>query len=363
MCQAQKGLLNARPPTSYCGVTPRRLKEICGRYKDLRIALVGDICLDRYFEIDPARQEISIETNLPVHNVMRVRCQPGAAGTILNNLVALGVGTIYPAAIIGDDGEGFELRRALQKLRGVEVGWLVQSPERRTFTYSKPLLMHPGKAPEELNRLDIKNWTETPQALQAEIARSVRALAREVDAMILLDQVDIADTGVITSTVLDAVAEIARANPHLLILADSRRSLRNFPKISYKMNASEMALYFGRSGSFSPTQVREHLPQLARETRKHVFVSMSQHGILGAAGGQIEQVPALPLRGEIDIVGAGDAVTANIATALSAGATLRETLQIAQLAASIVIHQLGTTGTANREQLSSLLVESPFIED
>ena len=42
--------------------------------------------------IDPARQEISIETGLPVHNIVRVRCQPGAAGTILNNIVALGVG-------------------------------------------------------------------------------------------------------------------------------------------------------------------------------------------------------------------------------------------------------------------------------
>jgi rfaE bifunctional protein kinase chain/domain len=364
--------LNAPPPFSCCrfpgalsyrAVTPQRLREITQRFQQLRVALIGDICLDRYFEIDPARQEISIETNLPVHNVTRVRCQPGGAGTILNNLVALGVNTIYPAAILGDDGEGFELRRALQRLRGVEVGFLVQSPERRTFTYSKPLLMHIGRGPEELNRLDIKNWSETPKALQDEIARSVRALASEVDAIILLDQVDIADTGVITSTVLDAVAEVARARPELLILADSRRSLRSFPKISYKMNASEMALYFGRGGSLSPTQVRERIGQLARETGKHVFVSMSQHGMTAAHAGVIEQAPALPLRGEIDIVGAGDAVTANITAALSAGATLRETLQLAQLAASIVIHQLGTTGTANPEQLEALLVQSPFIED
>src|SRR3954471_14030302 len=130
-----------------------RFKEITNRYASLRVAIVGDFCLDRYFDIDPARQEISIETNLAVHNVVRVRCQPGAAGTILNNLVALGVGTIYPAAIIGTDGEGFELRRALQKAPGVKLDHLLETPQRPTFTYSKPLLMHKNRAPEELNRL------------------------------------------------------------------------------------------------------------------------------------------------------------------------------------------------------------------
>src|SRR6185503_6233838 len=147
-------------------VHPHRLEEITSRYSKLRIALVGDVCLDRYFEIDPERQEISIETNLPVHNVTRVRCQPGATGTILNNLVALGVGTIYPVAIIGRDGEGFELRRALQKARGVKLDHLLETPERHTFTYSKPLLIHKNRAPEELNRLDAKNWTTTPEHLQ-----------------------------------------------------------------------------------------------------------------------------------------------------------------------------------------------------
>ena len=69
-----------------------RFAEITGRYPSLRLALVGDFCLDRYLEIDPTREEISIETGLPVRNVVRVRSQPGGAGTILNNLVALGVG-------------------------------------------------------------------------------------------------------------------------------------------------------------------------------------------------------------------------------------------------------------------------------
>jgi rfaE bifunctional protein kinase chain/domain len=332
-----------------------RLAEITARYAGLRIALVGDICLDRYFEIDPGLQEISIETNLPVHNVVRIRCQPGGAGTILNNLVALGVGAIYPAAIIGDDGEGWELRRALKNIPTVRLDHLAVSPERHTFTYSKPLLMHKKGAPEELNRLDTKNWTPTPPQLQTQLADAVRTLAPQVDAMILLDQVDVAETGVITRPVLEAVREVAATHPNLLIIADSRRSLRGYPPVSLKMNATELGLFFDLPGRLSIDEVRQRALDLARRTGKPVFVTLSERGILGAHGEVSELVPTLPVRGEIDIVGAGDSVTANLTAALSAGASLREALQLAQLAASIVIHQLGTTGTASVPQMSELL--------
>src|SRR5512139_1694001 len=133
-------------------MTPERFQTLTSNYPRLRIALVGDFCLDRYLEIDPTRQEASIETGLPVHNVVRVRAQPGGAGTILNNLVALGIGTIYPIGFAGEDGEGFELRRALAAQAGVNLAGFIQTDERRTFTYCKPLVVMPGKPPVELNR-------------------------------------------------------------------------------------------------------------------------------------------------------------------------------------------------------------------
>lgn len=67
-------------------MTPQRVQEITGRYAQLRVAVVGDFCLDRYLEIDSARAERSIETGRTVHNVVRVRALAGGDGTILNNL-------------------------------------------------------------------------------------------------------------------------------------------------------------------------------------------------------------------------------------------------------------------------------------
>jgi rfaE bifunctional protein kinase chain/domain len=340
-------------------MTPERFRELTSRYARLRLVVVGDFCLDRYFEIDPARAEVSIETGLPVHNVTRVRAQPGAAGTILNNLVALGVGRIDPIGFCGDDGEGFELRRALSAMPGVSLDQFVTSPERRTFTYGKPLVIEPGKPPVELNRLDSKNWTPTPEALVARLAESVRIAAREADGLIVLDQVDAPDTGVVTRGLLAAIGEVAAESPSLPMLADSRRGLTGWPALSFKTNAAELAVMLGR-GAVSVEEACGAARDIAVANRRPVFVTLSERGIIGASPeGVVEHVKALPLRGPIDIVGAGDAVTANLITALAAGATLREAIEMAVVASSLVIHQLGTTGTASVSEMAGLLDRLP----
>jgi rfaE bifunctional protein kinase chain/domain len=337
-------------------MNPARFETIAAKYPALRIAVIGDFCLDRYFDIDPARQEISIETGLPVHNIVNVRCQPGGAGTILNNLVALGVGEIYPVGFCGEDGEGWELLRALHAQRGVRMSCFVQTAERRTFTYTKPLVHEPGKAPAELNRLDLKNWTPTPPTVERRLTEALPALAPKLDAMIVLDQVDVAGTGVVTSGVLDSLREVASLHPEMPILADSRRGLKGFPPVIFKMNAAELAALTGADRDSSPAEIGKTAATLAQKNGRIVFVTLSERGMLGASpAGRVEYVPALPVRGEIDIVGAGDAVTANLTAALAAGAELREALELASAAASIVIHQLGTTGTAPVKEIGERL--------
>jgi bifunctional ADP-heptose synthase (sugar kinase/adenylyltransferase) len=181
-----------------------RFSAIAGRYPTLRVAVVGDFFLDRYFRIDPARGETSIETGLPVHNVVEVRDVPGAAGTILNNLVALGIGEVHAVGFCGVDGEGYELRRALSARPGVVLDHFLDAPSRRTPTYGKPLVIEPDGPPRELSRLDLKNWTPTPTDLRRDLAARVGSLADRVDVLLLMDQVEIPDTGVVTRPVLDA---------------------------------------------------------------------------------------------------------------------------------------------------------------
>jgi len=335
---------------------PERFQAITARYSQLRIAIIGDFCLDRYFEINPGLQETSIETKLPVHNIGNVRCQPGGAGTILNNLAALGIGAICPIGFCGDDGEGFELERALGARPGVVMDHFIRTSARRTFTYTKPLLMHKGKPPEELSRLDIKNWAATPPSLQNQLADSALAALQVSNAAILLDQVDLPETGVVTKALLETIAK----TPPALMLADSRRGLRDFPPAVFKMNRAEFSALIGAAPQLSMDQLKDGALALARKNNRPVFITLSEQGLLGAApSGEVAHVAALPVRGEIDIVGAGDAVSANLTAALAAGGTLEEALTLANAAASIVIHQLGTTGTATVEQLRAICLDKP----
>ena len=336
-----------------------RFEAITSLYSKLRIAVIGDFCLDRYLELDPERREVSIETGLPVHNVVNVRAQPGGAGTILNNLVALGIGEIHPVGFCGLDGEGYELRRALASHPGVCLDHFISTALRHTFTYCKPLLMRPGQAPEELNRLDTKNWTPTPAAIEVQIVQAVQALAPAMNALIVLEQVELADTGVVTRGALDALGAIAEEKPALLIIADSRRGLRGYPRLALKMNAAELSALVGLRETPDWPTLQQTVSRLAQEKGRPVFVTLAERGMLGATpDGLVEHVPALPIRGDIDIVGAGDAVTANLASALASGATVREAVELASVAASIVIHQLGTTGAASVAQLRELAIQA-----
>src|SRR2546427_10238881 len=115
------------------------LQQILARLPELTLGVVGDLFLDRYLEIDPVLTEPSLETGLDAYQVVRVRAAAGAAGTVINNLAALGVGRILPLAVVGDDGEGHELRQALDALRFVDPRHLSGTRDRRTPTYTKPM--------------------------------------------------------------------------------------------------------------------------------------------------------------------------------------------------------------------------------
>jgi sugar/nucleoside kinase (ribokinase family) len=170
-----------------------------------------------------------------------------------------------------------------------------------------------------------------------------------------MDQVDVAETGVVTRRVREAAGALARSRPDLLILADSRRGLGEYPSLEFKMNAVELRTLMG-ADKVGLEHVRTAACGLAQRTGRKVFVTMAEEGLMGAEpSGSVHFVPSLPVRGPIDVVGAGDAVTANLTAALASGSSLLEALTLASAAASIVIHQLGTTGTATVGQIEEVL--------
>jgi bifunctional ADP-heptose synthase (sugar kinase/adenylyltransferase) len=304
--------------------------------------VLGDLFLDRYLDIDPALNEPSVETGLTAYQVVRVRSYPGAAGTVINNLAALGVGRIYPIACIGDDGEGYELRQALRALPAVEQGGLVIAPDRRTPTYTKPML-----AKDELNRLDIKNRTPTPDGIQEHLIELLDEAWPQLDALLVLDQVSEVDCGVVTARVRDHVAKLAEDDPAKFVLADSREQIGLFRNVCVKPNQAE----------FTKLASASHPLNNPITSSRPVFVTEGSLGIRFLPAGMTfgvtrgVHIPAYHVSGPIDICGAGDSCSAGIASAMTSGLTHEQAAAFGNLVASITIQQIGVTGTASPDQV------------
>lgn len=333
-------------------LAPDKLDAILRTLPRLTIGLVGDLFLDRYLELVPGSAERSIETGLEAHQVERVRNSPGALGTVMSNLAALGVGLLAPVTVIGDDGHGFDLLRAVRRLP-VDVTNIICLANRLTPTYTKPLRPEAGGRARELNRLDVRTREPLSSAATAEVCRRVEQVFRSSDGIMVLDQLVDEDCGVVNGIVRDRLAELAREQPHKLMFVDSRRYLNRFQAGTLKGNRSEVMGALGDSAAVARDRAAEAaLIALAKKTNRPAYCTLGEQGILVAQpDGEASLAPAAPVQGPIDIVGAGDAASSGIVCALLAGASEMEAAALGNLVASITIQQLGATGTASPQQL------------
>ncbi len=312
-----------------------RLESLLSRFSTLTLLVVGDYFLDHYLEIDASLAETSLETGLEVHQVVRVRSTPGAAGTVTSNLSALSV-KVVALGVIGDDGNGYELKRALAAT-SVDIASLIDSRERFTPTYVKPL-----RDGYELNRIDIKNSTPLPRELEDTLIARLRDMVARVNGVIVVDQVQEQNCGVITDRVREEIIALARDK---IVVAESRERIGLFRGVIAQANAREARRAAGLE------QIEECGVELYRRNNRPAIVTIGTGGILVFDAAGSAHVPAVPVRGPIDTVGAGDSVIAGFTTALCAGASLREAAEVGNLVASVTIQQIGTTGTATPEQV------------
>lgn len=339
-----------------------RLDMLLAQFREKRVLVVGDFFLDKYLVIEQSLSETSLETGLEAHQVVEVRVSPGAAGTVTNNLRALGVG-VLAVGMVGDDGEGFELLRSLDAT-GVYVEGLIIRTDRFTPTYTKPMLRGRDGAMRELNRLDIKNRAPLPSDAEDRVIKTLRGLLPQVHAVIVADQVQEEDFGVITERVRDELAVLAQTYGEVPFMADSRERIGLFHNMLVKPNAREAVRAVDRDATWrgepdpdwqlDQDLIRSAGEQLYRRNGQPVFLTVGAHGILAFHSDGSALIPAARQSGPIDIVGAGDSAMAGIAASLCAGATVPEAARLGCLAAGVTVRQIGTTGTATPQQILAL---------
>ena len=328
-------------------MTLTELQNILAQFKNLNILVIGDFFLDRYLMLDPNLVETSIETGLDAHQVVAIRNQPGAAGTVTSNLNALGVGNIFALGIMGDDGQGYDLKKGLHATH-VNTDHLIVSPDRSTPTYTKPIN---HKTNQEHERQDIKNRTPISTDLEDQLIHALDQLVPKMHGIIALDQVQEHNCGVLTERVTTHLSHLAKHHTHKIFFADSRTRIGDFKHVILKPNRTEAihAIAPHHTGQTDPNFLEQCALTFSQKTGKPAFVTLDADGILATNGETITHIPGIKVPPPIDIVGAGD--SASVVSALCAGASLAQAAQLGVIASSITIQQIGTTGTASPDQI------------
>lgn len=319
------------------------------------IVVFGDYCLDKYLFIDALRDEPSVETGLTAWQVGRKAIFPGAAGTVAKDILALGARVVC-VGFVGEDGEGFEMLHALEGL-GANTSLMIKTPLLCTNTYTKPMRTEPDGRVWEMNRFDFRNFVETPDKVQEALIKNLREAVKTADAVVITDQFIERNLCVVTDRVREELAAVARENPRLIVFADSRARIDEYRNIMVKCNNFECvrAVMPDHTGAIDRETLEKCGKILESRNGRPVFITQGADGMLIFGGREIFEAKGIPVTGEIDIVGAGDAANSGIVLGLALGLSLEAAGMLGNMVASIAIKQIGVTGQATREQVEALI--------
>ena len=340
-------------------ISETRLETLLNGFQDQRILVVGDFYLDAYWYIDKTRSTLSLETVWHTNPVVAQRYSPGAAGTVTNNLTALGVGHVYTLGVIGEDGFGRTLLDCLQA-NGCLTDFMVQVPERVTPTYLKPIHRGYEGVETEGPRFDIENQGQMVEAVETAVIHALRACVPLVDAIIIGDQMPIENLGVVTDRVRATLCELSLTFPDKIFFADSRTRIGEYRNVIVKPNRFEAKRAVQPTWQGQDVDIeaaRQCAVTLAGWTQQPVYITLGSEGILVYSEGVFTHIPGIPIADETDPVGAGDSVSAGLVATLCSLRTspqataVTEAAYVGNLVASITVTKIGTTGTASPEEV------------
>ncbi len=313
----------------------------------LRVLVVGDVMIDRYIVGDVER--ISPEAPVPVLRQSREYSRPGGAANVAMNLAGLGLQTSL-VGYVGTDAHAAELKQ-LMMASGVDSSGLV---EWGLPTIAKTRVI---SRTQQLIRIDVESREKPTVDDAASLRTSAVAAVAGANAVILSDYAK----GALDDELCRAVIDAAKARG-LPILVDPKT--RDFSKYAGATtvcpNLHELSAATGVAAHATEDLLRAGRALLADLSVDFLTVTMSERGIHVLCRGGVDQEYRSPARARevFDVSGAGDTVIATLAASLAGGLRVESAVDLANIAAGIVVAKLGTVPVAAHEIVSELTVSS-----
>ena len=305
-------------------------REICRRIEGAEVAVIGDLMLDRYIwgQVD----RISPEAPVPVVNVEETNVRLGGAANVAWNMASIGA-RVRLCGLLGRDTAGRDLKRYLEEKK-IATDLLVTSSGRMT-TEKIRIVAHN----QQVVRADFEEGGEIGGRILTKLSSSVRRAIDGCGAVVVSDY----GKGVVSSAVMDIVRAGA-SKEKIPILVDPKEGHFSLYRGAYMVTPNKK-----EAGGFYNRRIRTERD--LEEVGTSLLEDLEAEAVLVTRGEEgmtlfsRRRAPRhFPTRASevYDVTGAGDTVIGVLAAALAAGASVDQSIELANTAAGIVIRELGT---------------------
>jgi D-beta-D-heptose 7-phosphate kinase / D-beta-D-heptose 1-phosphate adenosyltransferase len=316
------------------------LVPVIQRLSSAVVACVGDVMLDSFVYGSVSR--VSPEAPIPVLHIERRQSMLGGAGNAVRNLSALGCAVRFFSAT-GDDEEAAVIARLLAALPGNQAH-LECEPGRQT-----PVKTRFVARGQQLLRSDSETSTAINAATAGRLLGAFTAALPDCRIVLLSDYAKgvlsghgVNGHGVNGHGVERFIDAARRAGKPVVVDPKGRDFARYRGATLIKPNLLELGEATGLDVSSDAGQEAAARRLLQDTGAEYILVTRGAQGMmLTSADAPVLRFPAMA-REVYDVSGAGDTVAAALAAALGSGASITNAVEVANIAAGLVVGKAGT---------------------
>jgi rfaE bifunctional protein kinase chain/domain len=326
----------------------QNISELIEKFSKVKVLIVGDVMLDRYWWGSVSR--ISPEAPVPVVKLERTSAAAGGAANVAANVVGLGAETLL-VGLIGNDPEAAFLSQILGA-SGISPDYLITLNNRPTSVKTR-IIAHS----QQVVRVDDENISPISEGEAARVFGEIEKVFNKADIVIISDYAK----GLLTEKLLMRLITKGNSeNKKILVDPKGKDYSRYKGATLLTPNQKEATEACGFEDFEENLVEKAGRTLLERISNDSVLITQGEKGMtLFQNDGAIYRFEALA-RNVYDVTGAGDTVIAALAVAIGAGLDFFEAAEIANIAAGLVVEQIGTTAIS-MEMLEGALTESSLL--
>ncbi len=324
-------------------ISEKRLDEILVNMRGKRIAVVGDLMLDRY--IWGSVNRISPEAPVPVVDLEQEQSRLGGAANVAKNIKSLG-GEPLLLGIIGNDNSGKQLLEIV-KQSNLPIHGIITDDTRPTTVKTRVIAHN-----QHVVRIDRENKSYISHTIQVKIIEVLKNEISEIDGIIIEDY----NKGVIVKDLIHKLIDIAFKYNKTITVDPKFNNFFEYKNVTvFKPNRKETEEVMGIRLKEEKDVINAGKTLLERLQAKNVLLTRGEQGMsLFESNGNISHVPTKALN-VADVSGAGDTVIATLTMSLTSGASIKEAASLANFAGGVVCGYVGIVPIDPNELRQSVL--------